>query len=383
MRSPRISGFALHSAAKRSRRTRPTQPAGAIAIRSQGRSLLAAVWSLLACATQLPFAGSAHAAPQTFVALEYQVVPGAIGCADVSAFRTAVRNQLGFDPFRPAAERKVAVQIARGDLGYEGKIRWTDAGGRVAGDRHLSTGRRECAEIANNLAFALAVQIQLLAALAPATPPPSPAPRASVATPPQASPPVTPRPSAAPTVPPAEPSSPLVPPTPPPAARPLRLAVGFGPSLALALAPRPTATGRVFVSGRLSGLSLEFALDGALPVRQQEASGIGFSLTRFAAEAALCGHHGAFAACATGALGLIEARGFGVDAPRTATGLATQLGLRLTAARDLSTRLYVTARVEGMLLPHRWTVTLNDTATWTTPRVAAVLGVDLGVRIFQ
>jgi hypothetical protein len=91
----------------------------------------------------------------------------------------------------------------------------------------------------------------------------------------------------------------------------------------------------------------------------------------------------AFAACATGALGLLEARGFGVDAPRTATGLTAQLGARLVAAHDLGPRLFVAARVEGMLMPYRWTVTLNDTATWTTPRVAAVLGADLGVRIFR
>lgn len=380
--SPSNRGFALPSAAKRSLRTRPTWSGGASAIDVWGRTRLAAFWTVLACAAPSTFAGTAHAAPQVFVALEYQVVPGAPGCADVSAFQAAVRNQLGYDPFRPTAERQVAVQIARSDTGYEGRIQWT-AAGRAAGDRHLSTAHRECGEIVNNLAFALAVQIQLQAALAPVTPPLTAAPRASPTSAPQPSTPLPPGASSRPVTPPVEVPPPPVSPAPPRAAHLLRLAVGFGPSLALALAPGPTATGRLFVNARLTRLSFELALDGAWPARRREPAGDGFSLNRFGAEGAVCGHVSAFAACATGALGLLEARGFGVDAPRTATGLTAQLGARLVAAHDLGPRLFVAARVEGMLMPYRWTVTLNDTATWTTPRVAAVLGADLGVRIFR
>jgi len=352
------------------------------------------LWALVAA--PVTFAAAAHAAPSVFVTLDYQVAPGAVGCAEVSGFQAAVRSQLGYDPFRPIAERQVSVQIARSDLGYEGKIHWT-AAGRAAGDRRLSTSHRECAEIVNNLAFALAVQIQLQTALAPVTTPASATARASAPSAQQPSAPLAPLPSPPPAPslsearPPAsearpptvEPPLPPLPPPAPPAASPLQLAVGFGPSLALALAPRPTATGRLFVSARSARLSLELALDGALPARQQDARGAGFTLDRFAGEGALCGHVSAFAACATGALSLIEASGFGVGIPRTATGLTAQVGARLVAAHDLSARTFVAGRVEGMLLPYRWTVTLNDTATWTTPRVAAVLGVDLGVRIFR
>jgi hypothetical protein len=173
-------------------------------------------------------------------------------------------------------------------------------------------------------------------------------------------------------------------PEPEPAARVRRLElfVGLGPSLALGVAPGPTALGRIFASGRSARLSLEIALDGAWPATRQQVDGSGFSLGRFAGAAAGCGHAGAFAACLTATYGLLRARGFGVDMPASPSGFFSQLGARIVATRDFGGRYFAAAHLDGLVMVSPWTVTLNQAAAWTTPRVGAVAGVDVGARFF-
>jgi hypothetical protein len=123
-------------------------------------------------------------------------------------------------------------------------------------------------------------------------------------------------------------------------------------------------------------------LDAALPATQREADGSGFSLDRFAAGAAVCGHAWAFAACFTTTVGLLRARGLAVDAPASSSGLFSQLGARFGAAEDLGRRFFVAARADALVMLSSWTVRLNETTVWTTPRVGLVVGFDLGVRFF-
>ncbi len=124
-----------------------------------------ATWLAASAALALS-AAAAHAAPQIFVALEYEVASDTSGCPDADEFRAAVARQLGYDPFRPNADRRVGVHIARKDTGFDGGIKWTDAQGRSVGDRHFTSRRPECREIAASIAFSVAVQIQLLSTLA-------------------------------------------------------------------------------------------------------------------------------------------------------------------------------------------------------------------------
>jgi len=319
-----------------------------------------AAWSAFA-----PFGAAVHAAPQIAVALEYEVASDAAGCPSADEFQASVQRQLGYDPFRASADRRVAVQIARKDAGFDGRIRWSDAAGHWVGERRLSSRRPDCREIAASLAFSVAVQVQLLAALAPPAPAPPP--------PPPPPPPAPPAP---------EPSTTVVErlPPPPPPVRRVTWAAGFGPALALGVAPQPTGIGRLFAAGRAGRLSLELAVDAALPATQRAADGSGFSLDRFAAGAAGCGHAGAFAACLTATGGLLRARGVGVDAPASPTGWFTAVGARVAATYDLSDRTFAAARLDGLLMPTRWTVTLNQASAWTTPRVGALLGLDFGAR---
>jgi hypothetical protein len=350
-------------------------------MRSVARGPCRRALTLLAWSASAISAGVARADQQTVVALEYEVAPEAVGCPDAEEFRASVERQLGYDPFRPAADKRVAVQIARGENHFDGRIRWSDARGRWVGDRRLSSRRPDCDEIATSLAFSVAVQVQLLATLAPA--PEAAAPPPLAPPPPPASP--APRvPDAAAT--PAE--GPVTVTAPSPGAEPaprgtrLELAIGLGPSLALGVAPQTTGLGRLFVSGRLSWLSLELALDAAWPATERESDGSGFSLDRFAGTAGACGHAGAFAGCLTATLGVLEARGFGVDVSASPAGLFSQVGARIVATRELGGRYFLAARVDGLLMLSPWKVTLNDTTAWMTPRVGALIGLDLGARFF-
>ena len=127
-------------------------------------------------------------------------------------------------------------------------------------------------------------------------------------------------------------------------------------------------------------VSLELGVDAALPATQHQIDGTGFSLDRFAGSGAACGHAGAIAACVTGTVGVLRARGTGVDAPAAPSGMFSQAGARIAATLDFGGRYFAAARLDGLVMLSTWTVTLNNTATWTTPRVGALIGVDVGAR---
>jgi hypothetical protein len=353
-----------------------------------------------------------------FVTLLYDAGPR--GCPDVEEFRANVGRQLGYDPFRPTADRHVVVQIGRDDIGFDGRIRWSDTSGRWVGDRRFSSRRADCSEIAASVAFAIAVQIQLMATLAPdssqsaAPPPGSPT-----------SPPVAPTPDTSATSPKpsrpvpsgegSNPAGPTLPERPASSAYPessaspassvreegsareenserqetsanpesrLRLALGIGPSLALGLAPEPAALGRVFVFGRISQFSLEVGVDASLPTTQRSADGSGFTLDRFSFGMAVCGHAGVFAACLTGTVGRMQVQGFGVDVPATPAGLFSQLGARIATTYEFGDLYFVSARIEPLVMLSSWTVTLDENSVWTAPPVGVSIGLDAGARFF-
>ena len=339
-------------------------------------------------------AARARAAPMTFVTLEYDVAGGGSGCPDEQEFRARVDRQLGYDPFRDTADRRVSVQITRTDAGFEGFIRWSDARGRWVGDRRLSSRRPECSDITASVVFAIAVQIQLLASLEPEAPKPgapSTAPARSETN--KESETQAPTPSATSPTRSQETRNPSTQPnragtspevSRPPAARAdrLRMSAGLGAALALGVAPEPAWLGRIFVSGGLEPFSVELAVDAALPVTHRERDGSGFSLNRLAADAAACGHLQAFAACLTATLGRIEARGEHLDKPETPAGLFSQLGGRIAVRQAFSDRYFVGARLEALVMLSSWAVTLNDTVVWKTPRVGGLIGLDLGTNFF-
>jgi hypothetical protein len=88
------------------------------------------------------------------------------------------------------------------------------------------------------------------------------------------------------------------------------------------------------------------------------------------------------AACVTTVVGVLRARGSGVDVPLTPSGLFSQVGGRLAATADFGGRYFAGLRLDGLVILSEWKVALNRTDVWTTPRVGAMIGVDVGARFF-
>jgi hypothetical protein len=313
------------------------------------RDLVTAVTAALALAAS---PGRATAATDTTVRLEYRADEQG-GCVGENELRRMVTDQLGHDPFGPDAERRVAISIVRTEAGFQGRIVWTESDGRPVGQRLLASRSHDCREIAANVAFAVALQLQLVdrgesdsGAVMPGTEPPAgntgeQGDRAPA-------PPPRPTPSVEP---PAVPGDTLL-------IRP-RLAVGAGPAVGLNLAPEATAFGRLFVTARFRRWSGELAADAALPVTQREPDGTGVVVNAMGAGAAGCA----------------------VDAPSTSWGHFSEVGLRLAGSQELG-RVTITVHADGLVMLSRWNVVLNDAVVWSVPRVAGLVGFDVALRFF-
>jgi hypothetical protein len=316
-----------------------------------------------------------------------------------------VIEQLGHDPFRADGDRRVTVTLSRTDAGFQGRITWTDARGRPLGDRLLSSRGRDCREIAANVAFAVALQLQLVERGAPrettgATSGSAPAPKTGDETqrtrassldrpdapPERSSTERSPSPDLerreAPEAAPSQPAG--EPPASPPAsgsAERLHLAIGLGPAVAAGLMPDATAFGRMFISARFHRFSAEIAEDAGLPATVIQKGGGTVRLTPLGSSAAGCAHLAAASACLLGRFGWLRARGTGVDRPATSWGRFTEVGLRLAASRELG-RVVLSVHADGLVMLSRWNVLLNDSVVWRVPRVGGLLGLDVALRFF-
>jgi len=157
--------------------------------------------------------------------------------------------------------------------------------------------------------------------------------------------------------------------------------LGVGPVVAVGMAPEPAAALRVFVVARYRQSSAELAADGALPTTQHEPDGSGVAVTLLGSSAAVCGHVSVASACALGRIGWVQARGMGVDLPRTSWTRFGEVGMRLAASWDFG-RFVVALHIDGLVMLARWAVVLNDTIVWTVPRVGAMAGLDVALRFF-
>ena len=68
--------------------------------------------------------------------------------------------------------------------------------------------------------------------------------------------------------------------------------------------------------------------------------------------------------------------------PPSPAGLFSQAGARLAATHEFGGRYFAAVRVDALVMLSSCTVTLNQAAAWTTPRVGGLVGLDVGVRIF-
>ena len=326
-------------------------------------------------------ASRAHAAPELFVDLKYEIDPALQGCPSEGDFRSIVSQQLGYDPCRADATPSVVVRAQSVEHGIEGAIDWNAPTQNRVGERRFTSRSRDCHELMVAMGFVVAVQIQLLAT--DRTAEPASAPKAEdVESPAPAASPAETESVAARPAPPAQPETPLPVeiPASPPRATPWSVIAGLGPAAGIGLGPNLTAQGRMFFALQRTAASIEFGAEASLPTTTRQTDGIGFRENLILGTVAACGHYRFASACALGKFGQIRVSGLGVDVPSFPTGFIAQAGPRVAATLGLGAQLLLLGHADALFLLTPWTVELNHTAIWTMPRFGAVLGVDLAAR---
>jgi len=328
-------------------------------------------------------AGRAQAALFT-VSLDYD---GGPGCPDVQDFEAFVRARLGYDPFAQAASDHVSVRITPGTGAIDGHIEWRDSTGKWAGDQTLPVVTKDCRHLVRALAAALAVQIQLLAAmrdlgegtaapkstgppLEPSTPQPVPRP-----VPPSTVAGISSKETPAATVE-TKPAAPIMPRGPGPG-----LALGAGTSVGFGMSSRPVLLGRVLGSLAWRHVALELAAEASLPTTTRRADGAGFAQQHLLASAAGCAVLTRWRACLLAKAGEVRMTGEDIDLPTSAVVPLVEAGARVGIVELLGGGFFVDAHADGLANVIRWTGTLDQVAVWTAPRVAAVLGVTLVIEL--
>jgi hypothetical protein len=126
-------------------------------------------------------AGRTRAETPVRVSLDYQVDPALADCPSGADFERQIVRQLGRDPFREGAPRRLVVRLFPNGGRLGGRVEWRDANDEWEGERTFASRRESCTDMARAMALATAIQIQLLslpdtgapAAAAPSTPPPA------------------------------------------------------------------------------------------------------------------------------------------------------------------------------------------------------------------
>ena len=301
------------------------------------------------------------------VRLEYAVPDG---CPAVDVFENAVSKRLGYTPFSEHASARVQVLVTRGDIGTEGLLAWRDNAGNSTGEQTFPSRSNDCAELVAALGFALAVQVQLLAATEPAG---APAPSATPTSQPAEKKPEIPEPTQ-----PATPasSSRAV------ARTPVSVVAGGGVGLGIGMMTQTALLARLFGAVVWPRVTLELAAETSLPETTHRADGAGYSQRNVLGSAAGCGVHERWSACLVMRAGAVHVAGQSIDAPQSASAALVQTGLRIAVKQRLWGGAYLSARGEGLANWTRWSVTLDHLPVWTSPRLAYLGGLDFGVLLF-
>ncbi|HLK91737.1 MAG TPA: hypothetical protein VKZ18_17735, partial [Polyangia bacterium] len=201
-------------------------------------------------------------------------------CPDAAAFAAVVVARLGYDPFDRSAPDEVLVRLRRRGGTFDGRVEWRDAAGNWAGEQEFPSVAGDCPRLSRQVAFAVAVQIQMLAGAGPV-------PKASGALPSEPPAEAFAPPSTPPPAPPASPSTPTVPGVPAVATAalaplrttraPLALAVGASTFVAAGLSSEPVPFGGVFGQLGRGHLALELAAVASVPTTTRRADGAGVS----------------------------------------------------------------------------------------------------------
>lgn len=333
---------------------------------------LASAWFLLA-------GTYAQASSQQSVVLKYAVDPRLASCPDVVAFRAMMAERLGYDPCHEGSALGVEIRARPAEQGIDGILHWSTPGeGRVA-DRHFSSRGQDCHELMATIAFAVAVQLELMATRAAAEVPPSWPPAADIdahAVTEQTIPEVSRLPAATST-------SATTPPVPISNGQNVSAwsaMSGAGPAVGTGLAPDAIFSGRLFLSAGLGRARLELGAEASLPATSYQYNGGGFRHQLTLGTLAACAAPSSLQVCGLAKLGVLRVHGVGIDNPASPSGPVALVGPRIAYVLGLGRRLMLLAHVDGLYSLKTWSVDVNHTVMWTMPRFAVVAGIDLGIR---
>ncbi len=325
---------------------------------------------LFTSAALLLQSGLAEAQPRSEVSLHYEMDPALSDCPSRAEFRRDVMRQLGHDPFRSDAPRRLIARTSLNASGMRGSVLWLDPDGGPQGERQFVAEHRDCRELVRSMAFAVVVQLQLLTTPAPE---PEQEPEATSEPPPPAD--IPPQPRETRTVRLIESSDDA-------RNRAWEVQLGAGPSLAFGLAPRPSAVGRLFTAVGYRDFSLELGALGSLPSTWRVADGSGFESFALLARIAPCLQHEPIRGCAVVHVGQLRVEGVGVGLPRSPSGLVGQAGLSLAASQTIGS-VVASLRLDALAALTRWKVEVNDSERWEMPSASFLIGVDISVPLWR
>jgi hypothetical protein len=335
---------------------------------TRGQILRRLSGAALGLAVIVSLAEGAAMAAEVVAQLDYAA---AAGCPVAAAFEANVVDHLGYRPFRDDAAQRVVIRIEASGRGLEGRVEWRNEAGGWAGERMFPSRSADCSDLTRAMAFAVALQFQLLAAAQSGAPRPAAPPAVtSTATEPATAPALTAKPAA---------SSTREMPTQGGLSRPT-ITVGAGAAAGVGVAPNVTALGRLFGAISWPHFAFELAAEASVPSTFRRADGAGFSQQVLLAGLAGCGVSGRWSGCLLLKVGEIRVAGEGVDSPGTAAAPFLQTGARLAVTQPLGRRAQLVLHGGGFVPITRGVVTLDSMPVWTTPRVAATGGLDFGVR---
>ena len=320
--------------------------------------------------------------------LEYTRGAGATHCPDEATLRGAVAAMLGYDPFRSEAPRTITATIAQRGRVLRADVTLTDAKGKVAGARQLSSRQNDCSELVATMTLAISLAIdpqsQLRAPKAESPPPPSPAPAPSHAP----SPPLN-EPAREPPPPPAAgraarpPALPAA--TPPAGATPkqkhkqnlqprLEVHGGFGGFVSIGAVPTIGLGISAEIGVRRGSLSAAVEGRADLPASAEATGGGVVRAWLLLATLAPCYHVDPLLLCPLVSVGAFYGSGSEVPEPREDTTVfaaaGARLGVDLLRAGPFSARLH--GDLAATLTPT--SLRLYDRDVWRTPPLHVAAG---------
>ncbi len=281
-------------------------------------------------------------------------------CPDGAALRAGVRGRLGYDPFDATADEELKVRLQRSGRELEALITIADDRGQVRAERRLVSRQGDCAELASSVELAVSIAIDPFHGAA------QPEPEA-----------VRPEPEAAP-VPsaPAPAPAPEMPSTPASAETSGQLLVGA--LVGQGTAPAPTLGFTLGGSVRRGRWSLGLQARADLPGDHDLVVG-SIRTTSWTGSLVPCAHFHEAAACVVFTAGALRAQGRGLAEARHITRPYVAAGARLAYALPLSRRLSLLLHADVTTPLAITELQVDYVGKWTTPPVAAALGIALGM----